>query len=54
MSATPKAFLVMCRRMWAARERRDALQRRADADAYLAARRRADKLERIVLTLELS
>lgn len=54
MKATGKTFLVLCRRMWAARSRRDALLTSADATAYLSARRRADKLERIILTLELS
>lgn len=53
MSTTPKTFLVLCRRMWAARELRDALMRGTNAEAYLRARRRADKLERLVLQSEL-
>ncbi len=54
MSATPKTFLALCRRMWMARDKRDALLRGADAGAYLAARRRADKLERLVLNFVMS
>jgi hypothetical protein len=53
MITTPKTFLVLCRRMWAARELRDRLMRGADPDAYLWSRRRAAKLERLVLNSEL-
>lgn len=53
VNATPKTFLAMCRRMWAARDLRDSLMMKSDAVAYLKARHRADKLERIVLSLVL-
>lgn len=39
--------------MWAARDLRDSLMMKSDAVAYLKARHRADKLERIVLSLVL-
>lgn len=53
MKTTPKTFLVLCRRMWAARDRRDALMRGTNAETYLRARRRAAKLEWLVLNSEL-
>ena len=53
MKCPSKSFLVLCRRLWAAREARDAAFAAANPAEYFAALDRVEKLESLVLGAEL-